>query len=111
MVTVIGWQKRQKENGESFNVLNLQGGIELIKSLKTGKFYATARKTNLVCTFNDDVCESLVKKELPGTIEKMECEPYEYQIPSSGEVVTLNYNYVFNPEANSVEEHVFEEAK
>ena len=83
----------------------------MIKSLKTGKFYATARKANLVCTFNDATCEALVTKELSGTIEKVECEAYEYTIPSSGEVIVLNYNYVFNPAASNVEEHVFEEVK
>ena len=65
MVTIVGWQKRQKENGDSFNVLNLQGGIEMIKSAKTGKFYATARKANLVCTFDDATCAAMVGQKLP----------------------------------------------
>lgn len=107
MVTVIGWQKRQKENGDSFNVLNLQGGLELIKSSKTEKFYGTARKTNLVCTFNEAMCASMVGQKLAGTIEKTQCEPYEYLIPDSGEKVMLDYTYSYNPETSSVEEHVF----
>ena len=107
MVQVTGWAKRSKENGETFNVLNLQGGIEMIKSSKTGKYYATARKTNLVCTFNDAVCISMVGQKLSGTIEKMNCEAYEYTIPSSGEKVTLHHTYYYNPESSSVEENVF----
>jgi hypothetical protein len=107
MVQVIGWQKRQKENGETFNVLNLQGGMEVLKSTKTGKFYATAKKTNLVCTFNEEMCQSLVGSKLPGTIEKMKCEPYQYQIPNGGEIVTLDYSYFYNPESASIEESVF----
>jgi hypothetical protein len=108
MVTVIGWQKRQKENGESFNVLNLQGGLEMIKSAKSGKFYATARKTNLVCTFDDAICSTMVGQQLQGTIEKEECELYEYTIPNSDEKVLLSHTYVYNPEPANVEEHVFE---
>lgn len=107
MVTIVGWQKRQKENGEFFNVLNLQGGIEMIKSSKSGKFYATARKANLVCTFNEAACEALVGKEFPGTIVKEECEPYEYAIPNSEETIILNHTYVYHPDVANVEEHVF----
>ncbi|MDQ3111771.1 MAG: hypothetical protein M3R17_17925 [Bacteroidota bacterium] len=109
MVQVIGWQKRQKENGESFNVLNLQGGIEMIKSSKTGKFYATAKKTNLVCTFNEVMCASMVGQKLPGTIDKMNCDPYEYTIPNSTEKIKLTHTYFYNPEAVGVEDHVFGE--
>jgi hypothetical protein len=107
MVQVIGWQKRHKENGDSFNVLNLQGGVEMMKSSTTGKFYATARKANLVCTFNEAMCQSLVGQQLPGTIEKQKCEPYEYAIPNSDEKVMLTHTFVYNPQPNSVEENVF----
>ncbi len=107
MVQVIGWAKRQKENGESFNVLNLQGGMEIIKSAKTGKFYATAKKTNLVCTFNEAMCASMVGQKLSGSIEKVNCEAYEYTVPTTGETVLLHHTYFYNPEANSVEENVF----
>lgn len=107
MVQVTGWQKRQKENGESFNILILQGGIEMVKSSTTGKFYATARKTNLVCTFNEAMYESMVGQQLPGTIEKTKCDPYEYSIPGSNETVTLKHTFVNNPEPSNVEESVF----
>lgn len=107
MVKVINWQKRQKENGDSFNVLNLQGGIEMIKSAKSGKYYATAKKANLVCTFDDATCQALVGTDFPGSIHKEECEPYEYTVPNSGETIMLSHTYVYSPDTDQVEEHVF----
>jgi hypothetical protein len=107
MVQITGWQKRQKENGDSFNVLNLQGGIEMIKSSTTGKFYATTRKTNMVCTFDEEMCKSMIGQQLPGTIEKEKCEPYQYSVPNSNETITLTHTYVYNPQPNGVEENVF----
>jgi len=42
MVTVIDYHVRESKTGETFTTLSLQGDIEMIKSQKTGKFYATA---------------------------------------------------------------------
>ena len=44
MVEIIGFQKRTNTDGEDFNVLVLQGSIELIKSSETGNYYASARR-------------------------------------------------------------------
>ncbi|GGP03837.1 hypothetical protein GCM10010992_13760 [Cloacibacterium rupense] len=44
MVTIINYKERQKEDGTSFYVLEVQGGIEMVKSQKTVNFYATAKK-------------------------------------------------------------------
>ena len=60
MVTIIGYTKRQNAEGKEFFTLNLMGGIELIKSSKTGSFYATAFKSSITSTFNEDVCKSLI---------------------------------------------------
>ena len=111
MVTVTDFKKRQKENGEEFNVLILQGGVEFVKSESSGKFYATAKKASMVCTFDDDTCKALIGTKLPGSIQKEVCEPYEYEIPGSKETITLSHTYVFTPEAESMEESVFQEDK
>jgi hypothetical protein len=42
MVRIINYKKRT-EDGKEFFVLELQGGIEMVKK-ETGKFYVTARK-------------------------------------------------------------------
>ena len=109
MVTIIGYTKRQNAEGKEFFTLNLMGGIELIKSSKTGNFYATAFKSSITSTFNEDVCKSLIGSKLPGTVQKIECDSYEYAIPSTGEIVMLTHKYLFNPSPNSatMEEVVF----
>jgi len=46
---------------------------------------------------------------LPGTVQKIECEPYDYAIPTTGEIVKLTHKYLFNPSPNTatMEEVVF----
>ena len=109
MVKVTEYQKRKNANGIEFFVLILMSGIEFIKSSISGNFYATAWKTSITSTFNEDVCKSLVGQSLPGVIEKIASDPYEYKIPSTNETIMLTHKYRFNPEPNSpsMEEVVF----
>ena len=108
MVTITDFETRQNAEGDEFNVLVLQGDVEMVRSKETGRLYATARKTTVNSTFDKKACEQLIGNELPGRIEKEECEPYEYTIPETGEEVILRHTYVYNPDANSLEGHVFE---
>jgi hypothetical protein len=41
MVSVIGYKSIEKENGDEFLVLVVQGGVEPVKSQATGKMYFT----------------------------------------------------------------------
>ena len=109
MVTISGYRKRKNAEGIEFCALILMGGIELIRSTITGQYYATAWKTSITSTFPEEICKHLVGEKLPGTIEKIETEPYEYAIPSTGECITLSHKYRFNADPNSptMEEVVF----
>ena len=111
MTTIVGYKEATNENGETFNMLELQGDIEMVKSKETGRFYATARKALISSTFNDAMCEKLIGKEMPGEIERKKCEPYDYVIPETGEAITLEHTWVYNPEPVSTEEHVFGDKK
>lgn len=111
MVKVIETQKRTSDDGKKeFNVLVLQGGIETRKSQTSGKFYITAKRANMICTFSEAEAKLLVGTELPGTIEKELCSPYQYRIPGSDEMVELNYTYCYKPEQAQMEEAVFQNA-
>ena len=107
MVTIIGFKEAINEEGESFNMLKLQGDIEMVKSKETGRFYATARKTLISSTFDDQTCEKLMGKEMPGEIQKVPCEAYKYEIPETGELITLEHTWEYNPEPVTTEEHIF----
>ena len=98
MVRIVNYKKRQAEDGKEFFVLEITGGIEMVMSNSTGQFYATAKKAYLASTFDEETCKALVGSEMPGSIIKAECEPYEYTIRDTGEVITLNYRYVYLPE-------------
>lgn len=102
MVTIINYKERQKEDGSSFFVLEVQGGIEMVQSKVSGNFYATAKKAFLPSTFDALTCQALVGTQMDGAIEKVECEPYEYTIQSTGEIITLSHRYAYVQENKNV---------
>ena len=95
MVRIVNYQKRQTEEGKDFFVLEFQGGIEMIKSQETGQMYITARKSSISTTFDELVCQSLIGTELPGNIEKVNCNLYEYTIRDTGEVIVLSHKFQY----------------
>jgi len=108
MVRVIGFSQRLNDKGEPFNVLHLQGDIEIVQSSESGKHYATARETSIPSTFDEVVCQDLIGKKLKGTIERVPCDEYAYEIEETGETIMLEHTWEYNPEPSNVEEHVFE---
>lgn len=102
MVRIINYKKRETEDGKEFFVLELQGGIEMVKSKDTGKFYVTARKASISSTFDELTCQALIGTELPGKVEKVECEAYEYVIKDTGEVITLTHRFEYVEEEKAI---------
>lgn len=103
MVRIINYVERVAEDGRSFFVLELQGGLEMIKSKTTGQFYATAKKASMSSTFDEETCKALIGTEMPGKIEKEQCDTYEYTIKDTGEIIELSHRYVYQPEEEIVE--------
>jgi len=95
MVRVSNYECRNTQDGKQFFVLILQGDVELVQSNETGKFYATVKKASLPCTFDELICQALIGKELAGSIDKVECEPYEYTNTNTGEVLYLTHRYEY----------------
>lgn len=109
-VHIVDYKERQNAEGEPFFVLILEGDIEMIQSQETKRYYATARRASMTSTFNEETCQRLVGKQLAGSIQKVDCEAYEYTIPETGEIVTLTHRYEFVPEGApkpSLEKEVF----
>ena len=98
MIKVINFKQYENEQGEKFNSLVLQGGIEFVQSQTTGSFYATARTTSMTSTFDEATCKALIGQELEGNIQKITCDAYDYTIKETGEVVSLTHRYEFVPE-------------
>lgn len=98
MVKIVDYKERVKEDNSSFFLLEVQGGVELVKSQSTGSYYATSKKAYIPTTFNEIVCQSLIGQELDGSIVKQPCEPYTYVVKETGEELTVNHRWVFTPE-------------
>lgn len=95
MVRIVNYQKRTTEEGKEFFTLELQGGVEIVKSQETGKNYMTARKASMSCTFDEATCISLIGTELPGSVKKVACEDYSYTIKETGEIITLSHRFEY----------------
>ncbi|WP_033959939.1 hypothetical protein [Psychroserpens jangbogonensis] len=98
MVRIVNYEERQVDDGKTFFVLELQGGIEMALSQETNLFYATARRTFISSTFDEDTCKALLGTSMHGKIERQECEAYEYEIKETGDVRILNHRFVYAPE-------------
>lgn len=94
MVTVIGYEKRQAEDGREFCTLTIQGGVEVVIS-QNGNMYMTARKTSIPSTFDEEGCQMIVGQQIPGDIKKVKCEPYSYVNKTSGEEIMLSHTYEY----------------
>ena len=61
-------EKVNSTSGQTFVILELSGGLELVQSQNTGKFYATSRKCRIPSTFNADVAKLMVGQQIDGLI-------------------------------------------
>ena len=102
MVSVKNYLVRLRKDGTEFVVLELVGGLEMIKSNTTEKFYATMRKCSVPSTFDEETAKLVVGSQLPGQIVKVECEPYEFLNKRSSELMMLNYTYAYQASENEV---------
>lgn len=103
MVTITNYHVRKNNEGNSFIALELQGDIEMIQSATTGNFYATAKKCSMSSTFTEDVAKNLIGKQLPGRIDRVECDAYDFTVKDTGEVISLTHTYEYNPEEKEPE--------
>jgi len=111
MVRIIDYKSYQKENGDSFYALIVQGGVEVIISKETGRTYLTARKASVPCTFDEQTCISLIGTELSGQIVQVEVEPYSFTVEETGEVIERNHRYMFmNDEQAVLQQNVQKES-
>ena len=95
MVTVKAAHLRHSEDGKPFVTLELIGDIELVQSQRTGRFYATSKRCFIASTFSLDQAKQFIGQQMDGTIARVSCDPYDFTIPETGEVVTLSHTYAY----------------
>ena len=108
MVTVVDYALRKTQEGREFYAIVLQGGLSLVQSKQSGNYYATVKKTSIPSTFDEATAKAMVGEKVPGTVQKKQCEPYEFTNKETGEVMQLDYRWVYLPEGATIEEAIFE---
>lgn len=109
MVTVVDVKERTNQKGESFFTLVLQGGLELVKSRETGNYYATAKRASITTTFDEMTCKSFIGQQIPGSIQRIETDPYDFTIKETGEIISLSHRWIYLKKGETVEQRVLAE--
>ena len=108
MVTVKTYVIRETKDGRKFVALILQGGLCMVQSKQTGNFYGTVKTTSVSSTFDEETAKGMIGEKIPGTVQKKSCEPYDFTIKDTGEILHLGYRWAYVPEGATIEEAVFE---
>lgn len=101
MVQVTNFHEVETKEGKTFISLELTGGLELIQSQKTGKFYATVRKCRVPSTFDANIAKMMVGTQMDGDIVRVETNPYEFLNRRTGELMTLQHSYAYRPSGSA----------
>jgi hypothetical protein len=96
MVTIKSYFLSQNGEGKTYVVLELIGELEILPS-KSGKFYADVKRCKIPTRIDEATARLMVGKQIPGSIVKKECAAWEYTVPATGEVVTINYRFEYEP--------------
>jgi len=108
MVTVVDYAIRQTKDGREFIALILQGGLSLVQSKNTGNFYATVKQCSIPSTFNEATAKLMIGERVPGSVQKMGCETYQWTNRETGEIIELSHRWVYVPEGATLEEAIYE---
>lgn len=97
MVKIVSCLERQKKDGSSFVVLEISGGVELVQSQTSQRYYATLRRVFIPFTGPLETAKLFIGQQLEGEIVRVICEPYEYINPRTGSKTILQHAYSFAP--------------
>ena len=100
MVTVTNYSTRVRKDGTTFIALEISGGVELVQSNNTGKFYATVRKTSIPSTFDEAIAKGLIGSQMKGDVVRVQVDPYDFVDKRSGEIIKLQHSYAYQPEGS-----------
>jgi len=110
MVTVTGYRMVQSEDGESYLRLILSGELAMVRSEATGRFYATTRQASIAATFDEESAKQMIGTELPGTIERVDVEPYEFTL-EDGQKIQISQRWIYVEEMMEKESSIKELAQ
>ena len=97
MVTIVEVAERTAANGNTFCSVMVAGDVSVHMSAE-GKASLVALKASIPSNLPKDVLEGMIGNKLPGKVERVETEPYQWTNPNTGEEVTLSHTYKYSPE-------------
>ena len=100
MVQVTNFFEVETSAGKTFISLELTGGLELIQSQNSGKFYATVRKCRIPSTFDANIAKMMIGTQMDGDVVRVETDPYEFLNKRTGELMTLQHSYAYRPKGS-----------
>lgn len=98
MVTIVEVAERTAANGNVFCSVMVAGDVSVYTSAE-GKASLVALKASIPSNLPKDVLESMIGNKLPGKVERVETEPYQWTNPNTGEEITLSHTYKYVPDA------------
>ncbi len=101
MVTVTNYVERTRKDGSIFIALEITGGVELVQSTNSGKFYATVRKTNIPSTFSKEIAKGIIGSQMKGDVIRVTTDPYNFVDKRTGETIQLQHSYAYSPEGST----------
>ena len=104
MVTITGYKVSENKEGEEFVRLEVQGGVMPVRSKRTNKLYLTSKKAYIASTYDEQTAEALIGVSIPGRVEKVLCEPFEYTIRETGESITMTHRYEYVEEEETIKQ-------
>ena len=105
MVIIKDLKPITKGDGTTFYALIVEGSVEPVRSEKTGRIYFTARRATVPTTFDKQTCEKVIGTEFNGDVRRVECDPYDYTIETTGETIELSHRWEFMDESLEVLEN------
>jgi proteasome assembly chaperone (PAC2) family protein len=98
MLKVIDAKTRvNSKTKEEYNVVVLQGNVEIQKSQSTGKYYLASKTIEIPTTLNQNEIKHLIGTSIPGKIEKVDCAEYLVPVPNSNKKLKINHTFAYSP--------------
>jgi hypothetical protein len=98
MLKVIDAQTRvNAKTKEEYNIVVLQGNVEIQKSQSSGKFYLGSKTISVPTTLNLNEAKKLIDSFIPGEIVKIDCPEYLVPVPNSNKKLKITHTFQYSP--------------
>ncbi len=105
MVQIIAFEKKENSRTkETYSVLVLQGDPEVLISKTSKRPYIACRRATVPCALEENQAQALIGKELPGSIERVSCAPFDVKLATGKKVkVSSVFQYIVPETVNEKE--------